>query len=228
MFGRATYLAYELLFTAPFLVFLALRYGALLRKNFKAIACTVLLLTCYGAFIWPWGLQAGTWRYNSEKILGIFLFGAHIEDILWWFFTAFLYASFIAISLEHEKSGGFFVIAEIRGFLRSFRFARLGLYRFCEERNLAIMASFAVAAVITAAFSGLLWWSALIVFVACVVLAIEMLNSAIETLFDDIAPGSHPLIKKAKDAAAAASLLVSFGALLVGALFLCAMISGWQ
>ena len=52
---------------------------------------------------------------------------------------------------------------------------------------------------------------------ACaLVLALELVNTALEAVVDLVSPQPHPLAKVAKDAAAAAVLLASFGALVVG------------
>jgi diacylglycerol kinase len=48
------------------------------------------------------------------------------------------------------------------------------------------------------------------------VFATEILNTCIENLADAITTDYHPLIKKAKDLAAAAVLVVSVGALVTG------------
>lgn len=53
---------------------------------------------------------------------------------------------------------------------------------------------------------------------ACaLVLALELVNTALEALTDLASPEVHPLAKVAKDAAAGAVLVASFGALLVAA-----------
>lgn len=221
MFGHYTYLGYDFLFTAPFIVFLFLRGRDAVKKHVMAIASTTVLLTLYGAFfLWPLGLREGTWQYNPDKILGIMIFGAYSEDILWWFLTALLFSLFVAVSFEREEAGRSFIGDEMRGFCVSVHFAYFGFARFFEERNLAIMASVGIGAVIVAVFSGLLLWAALVLFTVCSVLAIEMMNSAVESVADAVASGQNPLVKKAKDAMAAASLMASFGALVVGILFL--------
>lgn len=52
---------------------------------------------------------------------------------------------------------------------------------------------------------------------ACaLVLALELVNTALEALTDLASPGLHPLAKTAKDAAAAAVLVASAGAVVVG------------
>lgn len=44
----------------------------------------------------------------------------------------------------------------------------------------------------------------------------EMLNTAIEFLSDFVSPGIHPQIKKVKDVSAAAVLIASIGAIVIG------------
>lgn len=62
-------------------------------------------------------------------------------------------------------------------------------------------------------------WVALVLAIVLVWLA-EALNTALEFLADVVSPGPHPLIKQAKDVAAAAVLIASAGAAMVGALIL--------
>lgn len=226
MFGRFTYLGYDLLFTLPLILFLWLRGGTAIRKHWFAIAASAALLTYYGFLIWPVGLRWGTWQYHQEKMLGIMVFGVHLEDILWWLLTVLLFASFIAVSSEYEKDGYSFIGKESSGWWRSFHFALAGLQQFRKERNLAVMASVGVGVLIIAAYAHSFVWFALVAFVCFVVLAFEMMNSAIETMFDCMMPHEHPLAKKVKDMMAAVPLLVSCGALVVGILFLCALFFG--
>lgn len=54
------------------------------------------------------------------------------------------------------------------------------------------------------------------------VLALEVLNTALEALVDLVSPESHPLAKAAKDAAAGAVLIAAAGAVVVGILALAA------
>lgn len=60
------------------------------------------------------------------------------------------------------------------------------------------------------------WWGLVAVTVA-MVLALELLNSAMEAVIDLLHPGIHPSIRIAKDMLAGAVLLMSFAALAVGA-----------
>ena len=59
---------------------------------------------------------------------------------------------------------------------------------------------------------------ALIVLTIVVVLATEALNTAIEAACDVVSPAYHPLIKRAKDASAAAVLIAAIGAVVIAAL----------
>ena len=58
------------------------------------------------------------------------------------------------------------------------------------------------------------WIVAAMVMVWCA----EALNTAIELLADAVVPYDHPLVKQAKDVAAAAVLLSAIGAILIGGL----------
>ena len=62
----------------------------------------------------------------------------------------------------------------------------------------------------------LIWWAALVLVIALVLVA-EMVNSSIEALADHLHPSEHPSIKIAKDMAAGAVLLASLAAVAVGA-----------
>ncbi|MFC4639296.1 diacylglycerol kinase [Deinococcus hohokamensis] len=67
---------------------------------------------------------------------------------------------------------------------------------------------------------ALTWWlgvpPAPVLLSCALVLGLELLNTAVEAVVDLASPGVHPLAKVAKDAAAAAVLLGSLGALGVG------------
>ena len=64
---------------------------------------------------------------------------------------------------------------------------------------------------------ALLWW-ALVGTMVSLVLAAELLNTALEQLCDHLHPQHHPAIKVVKDLAAAAVLLLSLGSLWVALL----------
>jgi undecaprenol kinase len=59
------------------------------------------------------------------------------------------------------------------------------------------------------------WW-ALVLLVSALVMALELLNSAMEAVIDRLHPEVHPSIKIAKDMLAGAVLLMSCAALVVG------------
>ncbi len=81
-------------------------------------------------------------------------------------------------------------------------------------------------AAVTLAFRPGWLWAAIIALSITLVLALELLNSALEYLIDHVHPDIAPAIKRAKDAAAAAVLLASVGAMSVGAMMLMALLFG--
>ncbi|MCR5872711.1 MULTISPECIES: diacylglycerol kinase [unclassified Sphingomonas] len=89
------------------------------------------------------------------------------------------------------------------------------------------------AAVAIAALIGLIvlrpapiWWAIVAVTVA-LVLALELINSALEAVIDPLHPGIHPEIKAAKDMLAGAVLMISVAAVAVGAALLIAQSDSW-
>jgi len=60
------------------------------------------------------------------------------------------------------------------------------------------------------------WW-ALVAIACALVLALELLNSAMEAAIDLLHPGIHPSVKVAKDMLAGAVLVMSFASLAVAA-----------
>jgi diacylglycerol kinase len=59
---------------------------------------------------------------------------------------------------------------------------------------------------------------ALIVLVIALVLVVECVNTALETLCDLVSPGYHPLVKRAKDISAAAVLIAAIASVAVALL----------
>ncbi len=80
-----------------------------------------------------------------------------------------------------------------------------------------------VAAAGTAALRPGWAWAALIALSIALVLALEMVNAALEYLIDRVHPEIHEEIKFAKDAAAGAVVIASFASACVGA----AMVLDW-
>jgi diacylglycerol kinase (ATP) len=59
---------------------------------------------------------------------------------------------------------------------------------------------------------------AVIVLTIAMVLVVESINTALETICDLVSPGHHPLVKRAKDVSAAAVLISALAAVAVAAL----------
>jgi len=102
--------------------------------------------------------------------------------------------------------------------LKAFGFAISGFWAaFQTERNLRIHLCAAVLVV----FCGLFFqvtrieWALLAIVISSVIAA-ELFNTALERTLDRISPEYHPLIGQAKDLAAAAVLMLSLGAVVVG------------
>jgi diacylglycerol kinase (ATP) len=77
-----------------------------------------------------------------------------------------------------------------------------------------------VAAVTLALLRPPLVWIALCIVSGAAVLAAELLNTALEHLADRLHPEQHPIIRAAKDCAAAAVLVACIGAVFIGILTL--------
>ena len=111
-----------------------------------------------------------------------------------------------------------------RRFAARLGFAVAGLSLvFRREKSFRSQCALAAAAalVMLALRPDPLWW-ALVALSAALVLALELANSALEYLLDHLHPDHAREIGAAKDAAAAAVLLASLAAGLVGALMLLA------
>ncbi|MBK8308501.1 MAG: diacylglycerol kinase family protein [Gammaproteobacteria bacterium] len=108
----------------------------------------------------------------------------------------------------------------VRGRIASFRYAFAGLWVMIRTQPNAWIHAVATLVVVGAgihfALPGRDW--ALLVCAIGLVWMGEALNTAIEFLADAAVPAHHPLIKHAKDIAAAAVLLASLAAALIGAL----------
>ncbi|TFE01116.1 diacylglycerol kinase family protein [Jeotgalibacillus salarius] len=104
-------------------------------------------------------------------------------------------------------------------FLLSFKYAGHGLKDvFNQEQNFRIH-SVAALLTISAGFIfriTLIEWLVIIIAIGNV-LALELINTAVERTVDLISPEDHPLAKKAKDAGAASVLIFSCAAAIAGA-----------
>ncbi|RMD78671.1 MAG: diacylglycerol kinase [Gammaproteobacteria bacterium] len=109
-------------------------------------------------------------------------------------------------------------------FPRRLRFAWEGLRAaWARERSLRLQALAALGALLLLLLlrPAALWWALVGAMVALVVAA-ELFNTALEELADHLHPERHPRIKRVKDCAAAAVLVMALGAAWVGLVLLLA------
>ncbi len=107
-------------------------------------------------------------------------------------------------------------------FLQRVRFALVGIYVAWKGES-----SFRIQAIIALAVLALLawlqprplWW-ALLLAATGLVLALELVNTALEHVIDHLHPEQHPMMKVAKDCAAGAVLVAALTAVAVFAAFL--------
>lgn len=103
----------------------------------------------------------------------------------------------------------------IARFTVSARYAGKGLaHAWNTQPNLRIETAIGVAAFLMALWLGS--GVVTVVLASVVVLSLELINSAIEALVDLASPSDHPLAARAKDLSAAAVLVASLGALVLG------------
>lgn len=105
-------------------------------------------------------------------------------------------------------------------FRRSFLFALQGLRTaILQERNIKVMLAGGVFAIAmgVALRLDLVSWAIIAVCIGSVISS-ELVNTAIEAVVDLVSPEFHPLAGKAKDIAAAAELVLSVTAAVVGVL----------
>lgn len=100
---------------------------------------------------------------------------------------------------------------------RAFGYAIAGVAAVSRDRMFRCQFIVGVAVVPVAAWLHVsrIEWSMLVLTIG-LVLALEAMNSAIETCVDLAMPQAHPLAKRAKDIAAGAVLIASIAALVVG------------
>ncbi len=113
-----------------------------------------------------------------------------------------------------------------RSFLNRLEFALNGIrLAWANEKSFQTQTFFGLAAMLSllALRPGLIW-SAVIVTMIALVLAAELMNSALEALVDRLHPEIHPEIKKIKDIAAGAVLMLSMASVIVGFLMLISLL----
>jgi diacylglycerol kinase (ATP) len=111
---------------------------------------------------------------------------------------------------------------QFTGWIRSFKFAFVGIGTMLKSQQNAWVHALATVAVVVAGFlfgvSAAEWcW---LVLAMMTVWTAESLNTAFEFLADVASPKFHPLVKKSKDVAAGAVLLSAIGSVVIGLLVL--------
>lgn len=220
MFEQMSYIGYTLLFCVPPLILMWLRkeFFHILQKNLKTILLSTAILTIYGCLIWPIALKYGAWAYSPEKITNIKLLGfVFLDDVIWWIFIGVIFSSYISISTHYEDQGIDIVWREIKGLTFSFVQAFKGLRIITLERNSTIHVAIAVFVLL----EGFLFrvtsteWMFIITAIGSV-LAFEIINSAVERLATRLSGQPDKGIALIKDATAAAVLVASIAAAIIG------------
>ena len=113
-----------------------------------------------------------------------------------------------------------------RAFLERFGFAWSGLrsaWRSEASLRTHIMMTSLLLVVLLILRPALIWWALCGVMVTLVIAA-ELINTALEHLADHLHPEQHPRIKIVKDCAAAAVLILSIGALWVAVIMVASVL----
>lgn len=109
---------------------------------------------------------------------------------------------------------------DVLGLLRAFRHAGSGIWEALRTQQSFQIQSFAALVVLAVLFVLPLSVSlrALLIFIIAVVLAFELLNTALERLANVVQPQKDPRVRQVKDFGAGAVLLTAIGAAVAGAL----------
>lgn len=105
-----------------------------------------------------------------------------------------------------------------RALIRSFRYAFRGLqFVWMQEQNFRIQTFVAMVVVVGMIIFHVHPWEAIaLIFVMTMVLIMELLNTIVEHIIDILKPRLHHYIGTLKDMMAAAVVLASFAAVIVG------------
>ncbi|MCK4918939.1 MAG: diacylglycerol kinase [Candidatus Pacebacteria bacterium] len=104
-------------------------------------------------------------------------------------------------------------------FVKSISFAGRGLRSAFKEQNFRIQILFSIIVIFFIIFFHLRLWETVVLFMMIVlVLVLEIVNSIFERIVDILEPRVHPYAKNIKDMMAAAVLVASLGALIIGCL----------
>lgn len=110
------------------------------------------------------------------------------------------------------------LLQELKRLMHSFNSAFTGIKdTIVLEKNMQIHAWISIFVILLCSWSGIEWWQFLIIlFFIFWVWTLELVNTAVENVFDLVNTEIHPMIKWGKDAAAGAVLLSSIFAVIVG------------
>lgn len=106
----------------------------------------------------------------------------------------------------------------MRKFFKAFDYAWSGiLYGVKAERNLKFHLVAAIVVILAGLYTGLsmIEWSIIVLLIGGM-LALEMMNAAIERVVDLVTLENHPLAKHAKDLAAGAVLVYAISSVVIG------------
>lgn len=144
----------------------------------------------------------------------IYLGVHYASDVLAGFTLGICYTSLFVICKEYQQK------MKNKNILKSFYHAGVGIYSaFLSERNMKIH----VFIMFLVILFGFYFQISLAEWITCIILfglviAAEIMNTAIETTVDLAMPKTHPKAKLAKDLAAGAVLVLAFVAALIGLL----------
>ena len=103
MFGNITYIIWLALFVSLPLVALAVAARGRLWPQRRAIAWT-LAGALVGGWAWDAGIVTlGTWDYDSNNILNIWIAGLPLEEWLWIAGVTLMFAALTIILAERER-----------------------------------------------------------------------------------------------------------------------------
>lgn len=120
------------------------------------------------------------------------------------------------------------MISFLKKYINKFRYAFAGLFDgICKDSSILLQCCIGLIVIVVCFFLSLEIWEWVVILMAIgSVIALEFINSAIETVVDMVSPKYSEGAKKAKDYAAAAVLVMSMiaaiaGILIIGGKFLC-------
>ena len=107
---------------------------------------------------------------------------------------------------------------KIKRLYKSFTYAFRGLFKtMAEEQNLQIQSLAGLAAVLLGWYFRIKAWEwCVLLLIVFIVILMEMMNSAVERIVDILKPRLDAYVKEIKDIMAAAVMLTSLAAIIIG------------